>query len=263
MQDIWESVDNRLGQMVYDNLFWDKTLKEASFLAVRSVGWNMGSIREIGGGLTDFTGAIKDKIAGREAEWTNRMSYLIAMTASTAITGAIMNRLFTGEGPKELKDYFFPRTGETRLVKLPGRNHPVMEVPERLSIPSYFKDIMAWTTQPGQTAKNKIHPLFSAMAQAWDNHDYYGDIIWNRDDPAYKQALDMAKFAGSTLIPFSITGTMKMWKERPGPVATMGMLGFQPAPGYIAAPEARQAWDDYIHAQEVRKKAARELKNSN
>ncbi len=51
----WDSVDNRMGQMVYDNLFWDRTAKDLAMITVQSVGWNMGTLRE-------FYGAAKDTI---------------------------------------------------------------------------------------------------------------------------------------------------------------------------------------------------------
>jgi hypothetical protein len=53
MSKAWASVDNRMGQLRYDNLFWHKTAKDLSMITVRSVGWNLGSYREILGGLKD------------------------------------------------------------------------------------------------------------------------------------------------------------------------------------------------------------------
>ena len=53
MQKIWNSVDNRLGEMVYDNLFWDRTFKEVNHMMVRAVGWNLGTVRELGGAPID------------------------------------------------------------------------------------------------------------------------------------------------------------------------------------------------------------------
>ena len=53
--NVWNSVDNRMGQMVYDNLFWNRTLKDLALASVRSVGWNLGTLRELGGGVSDAT----------------------------------------------------------------------------------------------------------------------------------------------------------------------------------------------------------------
>jgi hypothetical protein len=50
---IWDSIDNRFGQLVYDNLFWHKYTKDLALLTVRLPGWNVGDIREIAGGTVD------------------------------------------------------------------------------------------------------------------------------------------------------------------------------------------------------------------
>lgn len=251
MQDIWETVDNRLGQMVYDNLFWHKTLKDIAFLTTRSVGWNMGSIREIGGGIAE-TGQFINKLArGQEAEWTRRMSYLIALPMMTAMYGAMYQYLATGSGPQELKDYFFPKTGLIRTAD--GQ-------PERISIPTYGKDAYAWVTRPGQTAINKINPLVSLIWQGLQGKDYYGDIIANRDDPLVKQVEDVMGWAVKSITPFSFQGASRMFGERPGWEAGMGMLGVVPAPGYITSPQTEERWDRRQHAAAVKKKARDEQK---
>lgn len=43
----WDSVDNRLGQLVYDNLFWNRYAKDIGMVMVQSLGWNLGSFREM------------------------------------------------------------------------------------------------------------------------------------------------------------------------------------------------------------------------
>ena len=54
---IWDSIDNRFGEMVQDNIFWNKTLKQTAQLGMRSYSWNLGTVREIGGGAIS---AVKD-----------------------------------------------------------------------------------------------------------------------------------------------------------------------------------------------------------
>ena len=51
MRQVWDSIDNRFGEMVQDNIFWNTTLKQSMQLAMRSYSWNMGTFREIGGGV--------------------------------------------------------------------------------------------------------------------------------------------------------------------------------------------------------------------
>src|SRR5262249_9503285 len=131
MAKAWDSVDNRLGQMVYDNLFWNKAVKDLSMASVRSLGWNLGTIRELGGGAVDTVLAGKDLATGKKPEFTHRMAYLVAMPMLTGIMGAVAGYLMTGKGPDELRDYFFPKTGE-----LDAQGRPI-----RLTLPSYMKDV--------------------------------------------------------------------------------------------------------------------------
>ena len=46
-QEINDSIENRFGQVHYPNLFWDQQEREYMHLLVRSVGWNMGTLREV------------------------------------------------------------------------------------------------------------------------------------------------------------------------------------------------------------------------
>ena len=76
MQRIWNSVDNRMGEMVYDNLMWSKTQKDVAFMLMRSAGWNIGTIRELGGAAVDAARA-----GGGRMEATNRSHERLAKLA--------------------------------------------------------------------------------------------------------------------------------------------------------------------------------------
>jgi hypothetical protein len=132
-----DSVENRLGQMRYDNLFWNKTFKDLLMASVRSVGWNMGTLRE-------FTGAVGDLVRGAHGastgkgkmEFTPRMAYAITYPLIMGMQGAIAYYLMNGKAPETTKDYYFPRTGN----KNPDGTD------ERVSFPSYIKDLYAYGT---------------------------------------------------------------------------------------------------------------------
>src|SRR6202012_2529325 len=96
MQKAWESVDNRMGQLVYDNLFWNKTAKDLGMLAIRSVGWNLGTVREVIGGVKDWGEFFaKGATPGKKAEFTHRMAYVTALPIVVGTMGAITNTLLT------------------------------------------------------------------------------------------------------------------------------------------------------------------------
>ena len=116
MRKAWDSVDNRMGQLVYDNLFWKKTIKDIGMISVRSLGWNLGTFREVGGGIKDVISQTAKTVAGKRTSpfITHRMAYIIALPVLVGLYGAIMCYLYTGHGPEESKDYFFVPTGKTK-----------------------------------------------------------------------------------------------------------------------------------------------------
>jgi hypothetical protein len=244
---LWNHVDDRLGQMVYDNVFWSKTAKDIAFIAVRSVGWNMGTIRALVGGGMDAARAVHALGTGKEVEFTERMGYAIAMPILTAYLGAIASYLYTGKGPQEIKDYFFPKTGR----KTPKGDD------ERVSIPSYIKDVLEWNSHPWQTLNNKLNPIWGTWGQIIDNKDFYGAEIRNTEDPAFKQMQDFAKYMAQTFEPFSVRGAIRVYEEGGGVGQVAGAFGgLQPAPGFITAPERYETF----HRREVlraRRKKAR------
>lgn len=198
-QRAWDSVDNRMGQMVYDNLFWNRTFKDLLMASVRSVGWNLGTLRELGGGVVDAASMIKDLSRGKKTDLSYRTAYIMALTLTAGIGGAIYQYLKTGKGPEDLKDYFHPKNGGTDSYGNATRT----------DLPSYMKDVFAYTSDPIKTAENKLNPLLAIMAQMLNNKDYYGVKIRNEDDPVVKQALSDAMFILKQLEPFSIRNMMR------------------------------------------------------
>jgi len=97
----------------------------------------------------------------------HKIPYTLALIGTTMVAGSILQYLLSGEGPKELKDYFFPRTG--RMTKY--------GTPERISLPSYMKDIYEYSTQPATTVINKANPIFGIIHAIWANEDFFGDPV--------------------------------------------------------------------------------------
>lgn len=218
----WDSVDNRMGQMVYDNLFWNKTFKDLSMASVRSVGWNLGTIRELGGGAVDIAKMGKDVLTpGAHAELTHKAAYVAALPLVVGMYGATYQMLRTGEGPSELRDYFYPKTGE---VDADGN-------PERVVLPSYMKDIFAYAGHPVETVEHKVAPLPTMIGEMLANRNFYGDEIRNPDDPVVKQLLQEAHYVGTSFVPFGFRNMAEQAKRANiGPTTTLGnWFGITPA----------------------------------
>lgn len=237
MGKAWDSVDNRMGQVVYDNLFWKKAVKDIGMASVRSLGWNLGTFRELGGGVLDFGKAGLSAIKGQNPEFTHRMAYTLAMPALAGLIGGVMHYLMTGKKPDELKDYFFPKTGEQD-----ANGHDV-----RLSLPTYMKDVYAYGHAPVQTLGHKLHPAIAATLEMLNNKDFYGTKIRNEDDPLMKQAFDLLKHAGKQFIPFGVQGYQKLSEEGASPIKkALPFIGITQAPSSVGLSKAEQLAQDLM-----------------
>jgi hypothetical protein len=237
----WDSVDNRMGQLVYDNLFWKRTLKDIGLIGIRSLGWNLGTVRELGGGLKDV-----GKLA--HGELTHRSAYVVALPMTVGMIGAVMCYLYTGHGPTQLKDYFFVPTGR----KKPDGDE------ERVQVASYMKDIAPLITAAGhegapgairhvaRTAINKLHPTLGMVGDMLSNEDYWGDQIVNKHDPIMVQAQQSLDFVVKEFLPIAVRNIQQRKKAGAGVSQQVeSVFGIVPAPAASYRTEAEQAMSEY------------------
>lgn len=223
----WNSVDNRMGQVVYDNHFWNKALKDLAHASIRSVGWNWGTASELGGGVKDLS----------QGKMTPRASYTLALPVTVGLLGALTTYLYTGEGPQDLKDYFYPRT---------GRKNPEGD-DERLALPSYMKDIFSYERHPVTTLGHKLHPLIGTASEMLNNQDFYGDQIRNPHDPVVVQAQDAAEYLAKQFIPFGVRGAMQGGQEGQSRATQAGsFVGVTPAPREVVRSPAENEVAQYL-----------------
>jgi hypothetical protein len=216
----WDSVDNRFGQLVYDNLFWNRTMQDLAHISMRSVGWNLGTVRELGGGL-------KDAATGK---LTDRVLYTAALPLYVGMLGALQQYVRTGNYPSELKDYFYPRTG--KIDPATGRE-------ERSTLPTYMKDVYAYEHAPVATVLHKAAPALSMAHDLYSNETYFGDMIRNPEDPAEKQIEQLGSYLVKNILPFSV-----QQQQRSGGVE--GYLGVTRAPASIERSDTENRIHDFM-----------------
>jgi hypothetical protein len=243
MAKIWDSVDNRMGQLVYDNLFWNKVGKDLAMASVRAVGWNLGTLREIGGGLAEIPSSYKRWKEGDEI-LTTKLSYILALPIFVGMMGAIYNYLATGEAPKELKDYFYPRTGALG----PDGN------PERVQLPSYMKDVWAYAHHPVNTIESKLHPTIEQLSEMLHNKDFYGTMIVDPDAPLDEKVKEYGKFLARSIQPFALRNAL-VARERGQSLATQAQsfVGVTAAPREVVRTMRRTRWRNSSRATRRRR----------
>jgi hypothetical protein len=133
-----DTIDDRFGEMVQDNLFWHPALRQIFNLTATSIGWEFGSLRAFGG-------AAKDIMSGKP--FSPRARWLISFPVIAGLSGAAYQYLRTGKTPGQddggvlspggAMDLAFPRSGG---VTPEG-------APERALLPGYEKDPIQWFKQ--------------------------------------------------------------------------------------------------------------------
>ena len=230
---LWDSIDNRFGQLVYDNLFWPRWVRDLGVASSLSMGWNLGTIREFGGGALDFT-KLAAKLATKQgkAEITDRMIYSITYPLVFGTLGGLITYISTGKPPQELLDYYYPKTGN----KNPDGSD------ERLQMPTMMKEFFSSKSalQKYGAVKgtaiyfwHKTNPLISIGLDILKNKDFYGVEIRDENAPAVKQAEQLAEYLGrEALAPISISGYLRR-KRISGKSSITPFIGFVPAPRYV------------------------------
>lgn len=213
---------------------------------MRSPGYNIGTAQQVGGGIKDLLvphliqGAKQGSVKAALPEsfqsllsgkgLSTRSSYVAAMTANTMFLGAAATYMFTGKGPTQLIDYFYPPTGKT------DKNGN----PERLSLPSYAKDVFSFKNNPVQTVGNKLSPAITPIKGLLSNKDYFGNQVRNPNDSAGTQAKQVGGFLAKQVLPFSATNANKRIDQGVGAKA-QSFLGLGVAPSYITKTSLEQS----------------------
>ena len=250
--NVVQRIDDRLGQLAYDNLFWHRTVKDIAQASIQSVGWQLGTYNVILGGLKDARRVFNpEKLLApldREGKITNaqmsrvtgRLSYLIALNLGIGTLGAVTQYMLTGKGPEELRDYFFPKTGATNPDGTDAR----------ISFPSYVKDQFAFAKHPILTAEHKLHPVFSMVSELLNDKDFYGNRIYNKDDPWTKVAEQVGSYILSSSKPYAVQNQQQIAKQGGSVAARIApFFGITPAPGDIVkSPFQTYVSDSYFES---------------
>jgi hypothetical protein len=242
-----------MGQIVYDNLFINRTIRDALHASVQSVGWNYGTWRELGGAVKDVPDVFRPATDVRGEplpRLSDRLSYAIVLPFFHAFLAALIQYAYTGEGPKEGKDLVFPRNGRTNPDGTPMRLAPA----------TYMKDVAAYVggflgkggglergvSQAASTVIHKMNPMLSMMAELIDNQDFYGTEIRHKGGDPIEQLMDLARFVIKGFTPYSYQGFEKQKKTGASTLeAAPAFFGLPPAAASLSRSPLVQALVEY------------------
>jgi len=251
----WDSVENRFGELKYDNTFMRRTYKDAMMLATRALGWNLGTWREAFGAAFD-TGAMFRGKDGRALQdvFTHRMAYVMSNVMITAVGSATLQYLLSGKMPSGYKDYFYPQSGETVPRSKGDKKAPIE--PIRMEFPSYtarewLPMIIAYYQEGGalglqkhvwDVLKNKLGPLPTTAAEWFSQTDYKGAPIIDPNHPVGKKWIDFLKWGLEQFSPISMKAAEQIFyggksKKYAYRDAALNTVGIMPASRSIDDPE--------------------------
>ena len=244
-QEVARRGDDIFGQMVYDNLSMTRGWRDALRILIGFPGWNIGSGTLILEGMKGITHLISETsrggaelAMGRKPTWQamsrkSRMGieFYVGMALVMSVFGAMTQRLLTGEWPTGMKDLFMPRTGGT----LPNGQ------PERVRPPTYMRDILS-LHHPIEMVTHKLNFPLRMFATIAQNQDYFGKEVRAPWAPLGEQAMQTARYAGKSFLPFGIQGYLKTDDPR---AKALNLIGITPVPRQYTNTPAQNIIDEY------------------
>lgn len=246
---IWDSIDNRFGEVVQDNIFWNKTLKQSLQVVLRSYSWTFGTIQEIGGGAKDLL-RHPTSVSPASKHYSPKAAYVIALPFTYATLNAIYQKMKTGKDPESIDDVM--RGGLTGGTQ-PGAGGRG-EVPERVMMPGYMKDVYGWYEHPYQEAMNKRSTGMRMLMESASNTDWKNQPIRDKNAPTVKQVEQFLKYVGESLGPISVKQYMKGNKQGSNISVPEQLGGFRPAPTFLQDPEGYERMMKGVNQRDIQRK---------
>ena len=263
-RDVVFRVEARFGEMNFDNLFWNNTMKTAMQILFRSSTWRIGTLQAFGGALggqlAEFAEPL-DVIAEhmRSGKQTRpksdyipkmhpMMGWLMGLITTRLIYSAIRQQLAIGQMPQNLKDWMWPRTGGND-----DRGKPLRE-----NAPTYLNDAVKIWKSPTNYVTAGIQGLVKNVSEAWNNEDFFKNFVYDPDAPLFNKTVDaLGHVIGKPFFLQQWDKSGDMGMDRQGQFA--GLMGLQRAPSDVDVTDA-EAKALEINHRTTRKKTPEEAR---
>lgn len=217
-----DSIDNRFGEMVQDNLMWNKYMRQTAMAGMRSYSWFLGTVREIAGGASSAV-MHPGRLDIGSKDYDPRAAYAITMPLVVGVMSAAYQFLKTGKPPADQYDLMAGRTGgQLKNGK-----------PERAVLPGYEKDVYGWLHNPTQEAVNKIATAPRLVAETAFNRDWRGDPIANEQSPLTTRLGQYFMHVVNSMVPISFKTVAQQGKAGSNISRPESATAIRPAPSWI------------------------------
>ena len=228
-----KSVDNRYGEMAYNTLFWNRTVKDLAVANTLSLGWNLGFIREYGGGAMDIGQSVtrSGSLAKKAAEGKlDRPLFVSFYTTQALLYGGLLTWALTGKGPQDLMDYIYPKNGN---VDKAGKDERV----NTMFYPREFAAIEKHIEHEGMVGglshlvQNKASGVVGMVGQWATGVNSFDQEIRDPNSPWHQQVRQTLAATLLDLEPISVGASRK--SEGTLKDVALNVSGFSPAPKYV------------------------------
>lgn len=236
----------RMGEMNWNTLWMDKSVKTALQLFFRSFTWQYGNWSAMLGGansVRSFLWISAKKGIGKhqgEVELSDKGVWFISAIATHIFTGFLIQGVLSAFGADD-KDEKEKKSLKVKLL------YPYIGNQERIKLPSYvtkFDDIVAkigdaWTTKdPAHLTKlfsGGASGFTSTLATIYSNNTYNNTYVYDpMEENMAKTGLDVFKFMLGSIMPMSIQSGLREHRSGRDPItsALMSVAGITKAPSH-------------------------------
>jgi hypothetical protein len=230
-------------------------LKQAAMVGMRSYSWNLGTVREIGGGAKSVIASKGKSIGIRGMEYDPKAGYVVALPMAVAIVNGVYQYMMTGKGPESAEDLMHGRTGGA-VPGVGGRG----QVAERADLPGYQKDVFGWYTDWKREAYAKLSGLASGAIEGMTGRDFNNDPITNPEAGIPKHVADYFNYFMHKFLPITVKQQMQGPKRGSQIGTAQRLMGVRPSGAEWTDPAGLAAVRKYKGIQYERQQRKKEMR---
>lgn len=250
LRALGKQTDDRMGEMFYGSLFWNRYLKDTAIGSFLSLGWNLGQVRQAGGAVHNLL----TKTGGRGTHdqqviynATNKGAYVASYTATAMMAAGAMSYALSGVLPSGM-DWVFPQAGGKNPDGSPRRLSTMFNTREPVMAAKHIEErgVLGGLTT---LLWNKM--VLSPIVDAFQNKNFFGAQLYDPDAPWFKKVPQFVDSTLENLSPIAVTGAQRATDQGGGTRdKVLSYAGFGPAPAYISKSAMQNrigyAYDTYV-----------------